>query len=96
MTGWRFLTNHAWAMLFIARHPDARIRDIAAALDVTERTVHGIVADLVESGYVIREREGRRNRYHVQNDVPLREPVGRQRSIGDLLHLLGDVERGPR
>lgn len=96
VASWTFLTNHARALLFIARHPDARIRDIAADLGVTDRTVQGIVADLAETGYVIKEREGRRNRYHVQNDLPLREPVGRRRSIGDLLHLLGDVERGPR
>ncbi len=96
MTEWSFLTKHARALLFVARHPDARVRDIAAGLDVTERTVQGIVRDLADAGYVIKEREGRRNRYHVQDDLPLREPVGRNAAIGDLLRLLGDVERRPR
>lgn len=96
MAEWSFLTKHAQAMLLIARHPDARVRDIADRLDVTDRTVNAIVRDLVDAGYVIKERAGRRNRYHIQNDLPLREPIGRQAAIGDLLDLLGDIERDPR
>jgi DNA-binding transcriptional ArsR family regulator len=85
---WSFLTNHARAMLFIAEHPDARLRDLASALDMTERTAFGIVADLTEGGYVVKEKDGRRNRYTVQHHVPLRDDVGRDRSIGDVLELL--------
>lgn len=96
MVDWSFLTRHAHALLFIARQPDARIRDIAAALDVTERTAQGIVRDLADAGYVTKQRQGRRNRYHIQRDVPLREPIGRTAAVGNLLHLLGDVERDPR
>lgn len=92
MADWSFLTNHARAILFLAGHPDARLRDLAAALEVTERTAFGIVADLTDAGYVLKERDGRRNRYQVQHHLPLREQLGRQRSIGEMLELLGDVK----
>jgi DNA-binding IclR family transcriptional regulator len=88
MAEWSFLTNHARAMLFIAAHPDARLRDVAAALDVTERTAFGIISDLTEGGYVVKEKDGRRNRYQIQDHLPLRDKVGRERSIKDVLKLL--------
>jgi DNA-binding IclR family transcriptional regulator len=90
MPDFSFLTNHARALLFIAGHPDARLRDVAGALDVTERTAYGIVVDLTGAGYVIKERDGRRNRYQIQRHLPLRDKVGRERSIGELLELLAD------
>jgi DNA-binding transcriptional ArsR family regulator len=96
MGDWSFLTNHARAMLFIANQADARLRDLAAALDVTERTAFGIVADLTEAGYVVKERDGRRNRYLIQDHLPLRDPIGRQRTIGEVLDLLADAKRRPR
>jgi DNA-binding transcriptional ArsR family regulator len=89
---WSFLTNHARALLFIARDPEARLRDVAVALDVTERTAYGIVADLTEAGYVLKEKDGRRNRYHIQAHVPLREPTTRERTIGEVLDLLADTK----
>lgn len=92
--GWNFLTNHAKALLFIAANPDARLRDLAAGLGVTERTAYGIVLDLTEGGYVVKEREGRRNRYLIQDHVPLRETVARQRTVRELLDLLGDTRGG--
>ena len=85
VSDWSFLTNHARAMLFIADDPDARLRDIASALDVTERTAYGIVADLAEAGYVVKERDGRRNRYHIQDHLPLRDTISRERTIGEVL-----------
>lgn len=88
--GWNFLTNHAKALLFIAANPDARLRDLAAGLGVTERTAYGIVLDLSEGGYVVKERDGRRNRYLIQDHVPLRDTVTRQRTVRELLDLLGD------
>jgi hypothetical protein len=90
---WSFLTNHARALIFISRQPDARLRDVAAALDVTERTAYGIVADLSEAGYVVKEKDGRRNRYHIQSHLPVRETISRARTIGEVLGLLG-AERG--
>ena len=88
MADWGFLTKHAWALLFIANNADARLRDLAAALDVTERTAFGIVADLTEAGYVVKTREGRRNHYHVQRDLPMRDTISRERTIGEVLALL--------
>jgi DNA-binding transcriptional ArsR family regulator len=85
---WSFLTNHARALLFIARDPDARLRDLAAALDVTERTAYGIVTDLTEAGYVVKEKGGRRNRYHIEAHQPLRDSIGPEHTVGELLDLL--------
>lgn len=87
MTDWDFLTNHARALLHIAHDPGVRLRDLAQALGVTERTAYGLVADLTEGGYVIKEKEGRRNRYHIQEDLPLRTSIGRERKIGEVLAL---------
>ncbi|MCU1373491.1 MAG: putative transcriptional regulator [Actinomycetia bacterium] len=95
MGDWSFLTNHARAILFVAGHPDARLRDLAAALGVTERTAYGVVADLAAAGYVVKERDGRRNRYHIQEHLPLPDAVGQERTVGELLALLVDVERRP-
>jgi len=96
VANWSFLTNHARAILFIASRPDARLRDVAVAVEVTERTAYGIVADLTRSGYVVKVKEGRRNRYHIQDDVPLDDPVVRERTIGELLELLVDTESRPQ
>ena len=90
MSEWSFLTNHGRALVFIARDPDARLRDLAAGLGVTERTAYGIVADLSDAGYVVKEKDGRRNRYHIQGHLPLRDSVSRERTIGEVLDLLGD------
>ena len=92
---WSFLTNHARALLFITSHADTRLRDLAAALDVTERTAFGLVADLTDAGYVVKERDGRRNRYHIQHHLPLPDAVSQERTIGEVLDLLGDVSRRP-
>lgn len=96
MASWSFLTNHGKVLLLIAAHPDARLRDLASALGVTERTAYGVVADLTTAGYIVKEREGRRNRYQVQDhlplpdasQLPLRDTTGRERTIGELLELL--------
>ena len=74
--------------LCVARDPDARLRDIAASLDITERSAHGILTDLTAAGYVIKHKDGRRNRYQVQAHLPLPDPVGREPAIGDILAVL--------
>ena len=66
MTSWSFLTNHARVLLCIARDPGTRPRDIAASVDSTERSAHGIVTDLTAAGYVIKQKNSRRNRYQIQ------------------------------
>lgn len=96
MPTWSFLTTHGRAMVFIAEQPDARLRDLAAALDVTERTAYGIVADLTEAGFVIKTREGRRNRYTIRDDLPFPETITRDHTIGDVLDLLAASRSQPR
>lgn len=93
MANWTFLTNHARVLLCIAHDPGLRLRDIAAELGITERTAYGIVTDLAEAGYVIKEKNGRRNRYQVQAHLPLpertsRERTTRERTVGEVLALL--------
>ena len=91
MAEWSFLTNHARALVCIARDPGVRLREIADVLGVTERRAFGIVNDLVEGGYVLKKKEGRRNRYRIQHHVALRVPVGRQATIGEVLRVLVDT-----
>ena len=91
MTEWSFLTNHARALVCIAHDPGVRLRDIAAALGITERSAFGIVTDLTEAGYVIKDKDGRRNRYRIQDHLPLPDAVGRERTIGEVLRLLIDT-----
>ena len=93
MADWGFLTNHARALLYIAHDPDARLRDLAVSLNITERTAYSVVADLTEAGYVVKEKEGRRNRYHIQTHLPLRDSVSRDRTIGEVLDLFVDAPR---
>jgi hypothetical protein len=95
MAEWGFLTNHAKALLYIAHDPDARLRDLAVSLDITERTAYSVVADLTQAGYVVKQKEGRRNRYHIQADLPLRDSVARERTIGEVLELFADVPVRP-
>jgi hypothetical protein len=90
MAEWSFLTNHARALVCIAHDPGVRLREIAAALDITERTAFGIVNDLTEGGYVVKDKDGRRNRYRIEHDLPLPETVGRERTIGEVLQVLVD------
>jgi DNA-binding transcriptional ArsR family regulator len=85
---WDFLTNHAHVLVCVARDPGIRLRDIAAAVGITERAAHRILSELVDEGYVVRERQGRRNRYEVQTDLPLRHPLAKEREVGDLLDVL--------
>lgn len=92
MPQWSLLTNHARTLVLVARDPDIRLRDIAGALGVTERSAHTIVADLAEGGYVLKDKDGRRNRYQIQQDLPLGESTGRKRTIGEVLELLVEAE----
>jgi predicted ArsR family transcriptional regulator len=90
---WHFLTSHAQVLLCLQRNPTVRLRDIAETVGITERAAQRIVSDLVEAGYVTREREGRRNRYELDRSVRMRHPSQVQHEIGELLDLLRlDVE----
>jgi DNA-binding Lrp family transcriptional regulator len=92
--GWDFLTNHAHVLMCVAHDPGIRLRDIAAAVGITERAAHRILSQLVEEGYVLRERRGRRNRYEVVAGRPLRHPLVQEREVGELLEVLVDPTAG--
>jgi hypothetical protein len=92
VASWTFLTNHARVLLLVAHDPGVRLRDIAASLDITERSAFGIITDLVVAGYVIKEKDGRRNRYHIQAHLPLPEPTARERTVGEVLALLAGTD----
>jgi Mn-dependent DtxR family transcriptional regulator len=91
---WGFLTNHGRVLLCIAHDPGARLRDIAAELGITERTAYGVVTDLTDAGYVVKKKDGRRNRYQVQGHLPLRDAITRERTIGEVLNVLVSPPRG--
>ena len=88
VANWTFLTSHARVLLCIAHDPGVRLRDIAVSLDITERRAYGIVTDLAKAGYVVKQKDGRRNRYQIQAHLPLPDPVGREPVIGDVLAVL--------
>jgi hypothetical protein len=88
---WSFLTNHARVLLRIAQDPGTRLRDLAATVGITERRAYSIVTDLTAAGYVVKQKDGRRNRYQIQAHLPLPEPASREPAIGDVLAvLMGD------
>jgi hypothetical protein len=89
---WTFLTNHAQALLCIARDPGVRLRDIADRVGITERSAYGIVLDLTQAGYIVKEKTGRRNHYQIRSHLPLPEPTSRERTIGEILTLLAGYD----
>lgn len=86
--GWTFVTNHTQVLLRIAQDPDVRLRDVAEHIGITERAVQRIVADLVEAGFLTRQRVGRRNRYEINREHAMRHPAQSGHEIGALLDLL--------
>ena len=88
MRGFSFLTNHGMALLAIANDPHARMRDIAADVQITERAAQRIVGDLIDSGYLDRERVGRRNRYKIRSELPVSLPAQRDIDLNSLLNVL--------
>jgi hypothetical protein len=88
VASWSFLTNHARVLLCIAHDPGMRLREIAASLGITERSAHGIVTDLADAGYVVKQKDGRRNRYQIEAHLPLPEPGTVEPAIGEVLALL--------
>jgi DNA-binding MarR family transcriptional regulator len=88
---WTFLTNHAHVFLCVAKNNSARLRDIADAVGITERAVHGIIADLTKAGYIDVKRDGRCNRYVTHPEKPLRHPIESHRLAADLIRLVEDA-----
>ncbi len=85
---WTFLTNHAQVLVCIAQDPGVRLREIGERVGITERAAHRIVAELADADYITRERNGRRNRYTINADFPLPDPIARERNVGQLLAIL--------
>ncbi len=85
---WDFLTNHGHVLLCVFDDAGIRLRDIAAAVGITERSAHKILTELVEEGYVLRQRHGRRNSYTVKPEMPLRHPLVYEHRVGELLEAL--------
>jgi DNA-binding transcriptional ArsR family regulator len=83
-----FLSNHGRVLLLLARDPGMRLRDIAARLDITERSAYGIITDLTAAGYISKRKDGRRNRYQIEAHQPLPEPASRERTVGEVLAML--------
>lgn len=87
---WVFLSNHGNVLLCIARDSQIRISEIADKVGIGERAAQKIVADLVADGYVVRTKEGRRNRYRVNPRAHLRHPLFAGLQIAPLLEALRD------
>ena len=95
--GWTFLTHHAHVLFCIVQDPEVRLRDVATRVGITERAVQRIVTDLENEGYLKVTKEGRRNRYQVNFERPLRHPIERHRSVRALIGLvLGPEDRAER
>ena len=96
MDKWTFLTNHGHVFLCLAGDPAIRLRDVADKVGITERAAQRIVANLQSEGYITTERVGRRNRYVLHPDVPLRHPIEGHSAVGVLLRLLAHQKRKTR
>lgn len=92
MSRWTFLTNHAHVLICVSRQPGIRLRDVATTVGITERTAQRIVGELVETGYLKRSRDGRRNRYEIEADLPMRHPLDSGHSVGEILAVLGAID----
>ncbi len=90
---WTFLTNHSHVLICLARDPNLRLRDLADQVGITERAVQGIVKDLEAAGCLTRHREGRRNRYDIVADRPMRHQVEQHHVVGDLLGAMVPIGR---
>lgn len=86
--GWTFFTNHAHVLLCLRQDPDARMRDLAERIGITERAVQKILHHLEEEGLVDRHREGRRNTYELHLDTPLPHPLESHRDVGSLIDMM--------
>lgn len=93
---WTFLTNYSHVLLTIASEPEVRLRDVAVRVGITERAAQRIVADLIEAGYLAAEKVGRRNRYAVNPDLPLRHPIERENKVAALLALTRPATPDPK
>ena len=95
MPGWKFLTNHALVLCLIAEQPRITAREISSMIGITEKATRNIIKDLEADGYVTKKKEGRRIKYSIDPDLPIRSETRQDKAIGDLLETLG-WKRRPR
>jgi len=96
MPGWKFLTNHALVLCLIAQQSRITAREISSAIGITEKATRNIINDLEADGYITKKREGRRIKYRIDPDMPLRSETQQDKAIGDLLETLGWKRRSNR
>lgn len=96
MPGWKFLTNHALVLCLIAQQSRITAREISSAIGITEKATRNIINDLEADGYITKKREGRRIKYRIDPDMPLRSETQQNKAIGDLLETLGWKRRSNR
>jgi len=89
MSEWTFLTNHAVVLSFLAKNPRITARELSMTIGITERAVRRVIADLYDTGYISKKKEGRGVRYRINPDLPLRHGTYRETAIGDFLESLG-------
>jgi predicted HTH transcriptional regulator len=85
MPKWTFLTHHGHVLVAVVQNPDLTIDQIAAKVGITSRATASILGDLVEAGYLVKERIGRNNHYTVHAEFPLRHPLNDKATVADLL-----------
>lgn len=85
---WTFLTNHSHVLILLSQDPTRLLREVAARVGITERAVQRIISDLEEAGFLERERLGRRNRYRILSNQPLRHPIESHHTVGELIALV--------
>jgi DNA-binding IclR family transcriptional regulator len=91
---WTFLSNHAHVLIAVAQDPGVRVRELASAVGITERTVLQILGDLERAGAIARQRVGRRTHYEIGAAAALRHPLESHRTVGDLVALVAPVVTG--
>ncbi len=95
MAEWTFLTNHhAMVLSYVSVHPRMTALELSSAIGITERATRKIIADLLQAGYITKVLEGRRNRYYINPEKPLRQPGLEETAVGPLLEILGWKRRG--
>lgn len=94
--GWTFFSNHAHVLIFVSQNPDARVRDIANAVGITERFAHSVLSDLVDAGYLTVTRAGRRNEYAVNEDLTFRHPLESHVEVRELLEIFSHSTNLPQ
>ena len=96
MPGWKFLTNHSFVLCLIAQQPRITAREISLTIGITEKATRNIINDLEADGYVTKKKEGRRIKYSIDPDLPIRSDFQQDKAIGDLLETLGWKRRSTK